>query len=380
MLQLPPLSLYVHVPWCVRKCPYCDFNSHQADAELPEEDYVGQLLADLDQDLPWAQGRELQSIFIGGGTPSLLSPDAYKRLFHGLQTRLAFARDIEITLEANPGTFEAQKFAAYRELGINRLSIGIQSFNDQHLTALGRIHDGEQARTAIGMAKKAGFDNFNLDLMHGLPGQTPEQAMDDLQQALAFEPQHLSWYQLTLEPNTEFYSRPPQLPEDDTLRDIQEAGLAWLEQHGFGHYEVSAHARAGRESRHNLNYWRFGDYLGIGAGAHGKITLPDSHVIFRTRKTRLPRDYLNPEKNWLAGKETVEPEDIGFECLMNGLRLRDGISVETFEDHTGLPLQSISPTLSKAQNMGLLNVDKNIYPSEKGRQYLNELLALFLTD
>ncbi len=380
MLQLPPLNLYVHVPWCVRKCPYCDFNSHKSDGDLPEEEYVRNLLADLDQDLMWAQGRELHSIFIGGGTPSLLSAAAYQTLFDGLQQRLAFSPNIEITLEANPGTFEAEKFAAYRDIGINRLSIGIQSFNDDHLRALGRIHDSAQAQAAVTMAVKAGFDNFNLDLMHGLPGQTPEQALADLRTALSFNPQHLSWYQLTLEPNTEFYSKPPLLPEDDALWDIQEAGLALLEAEGFDHYEISAHARPGKASKHNLNYWTFGDYIGIGAGAHGKITLPDSNVLFRTRKTRMPSDYLNPDKLWLAGKETIEPEDIGFECLMNGLRLRDGISAETFEDRTGLPLDSMQTVMDKAQAMGLLEVGKYIRASAKGRQYLNELLALFLND
>jgi len=380
MLLLPPLSLYVHVPWCVRKCPYCDFNSHRADDQLPEDEYIRNLLADLDHDLPWAQGREINSIFIGGGTPSLLSAKAYQTLFDGFKQRLTFASDIEITLEANPGTFEAEKFAAYRELGIDRLSIGVQSFNNTHLQALGRIHDGEQALNAISMAKKAGFENFNLDLMHGLPGQTLDQALDDLKQALAFRPAHLSWYQLTIEPNTDFYKTQPKLPQEDDLWDIQEAGLSLLAAYGFEHYEISAHAQPGKASKHNMNYWRFGDYIGIGAGAHGKITLPDSNVIFRTRKTRLPKDYLNPKKVWLAGKETIEPEDIGFECLMNGLRLREGMPVETFENHTGLPLQAVSTTLSKAQNAGLLTVDKNIHATEKGQQYLNELLAMFLTD
>ncbi|WP_430460955.1 radical SAM family heme chaperone HemW [Thalassolituus sp. LLYu03] len=380
MLLLPPLSLYIHVPWCVRKCPYCDFNSHQANGDLPEDAYVDALLADLDADRHWVQEREIRSIFIGGGTPSLLSAAAYQRLFDGLKKRLTFAHDIEITLEANPGTFEADKFAAYRKLGINRLSMGIQSFNDDHLKALGRIHDTAQAQKAIKAANKAGFDNFNLDLMYGLPGQTVEQALADLKTALSFNPPHLSWYQLTIEPNTEFYKYPPKLPQDDDLWDIQEAGLALLAEHGFEHYEISAHARPGKTARHNVNYWQFGDYLGIGAGAHGKITLADAHVILRTQKTRMPKDYLNPDKAFLSGKQSIEPEDIGLECLMNALRLRDGMAVEDFEARTGLRLEHVAEPIAKAQQLGLLNVDRRIYATEKGQQYLNELLALFLTD
>ncbi|MDK2779658.1 MAG: radical SAM family heme chaperone HemW [Pseudomonadota bacterium] len=380
MLQLPPLSLYIHVPWCVRKCPYCDFNSHQAQGDLPEQEYIAALLADLDQDLVWVQGRAIRSIFIGGGTPSLLSAAAYRELFAGLQQRLTFADDIEITLEANPGTFEAEKFAAYRALGINRLSIGIQSFNDDCLQALGRIHDGAQAQRAVAMAKQAGFDNFNLDLMHGLPGQTVAQALADLHQALAFSPTHLSWYQLTIEPNTEFYKRPPRLPQEDDLWDIQEAGLALLAGHGFEHYEISAHALPGRASQHNLNYWTFGDYLGIGAGAHGKITLPQQQEIFRTQKTRLPKDYLNADKKFLTASQQIQHDDAGLECLMNGLRLQQGIPLAVFEQRTGTTLSSVAQPLARARELGLLDVDENIRATERGHQYLNELLALFLTD
>ncbi len=380
MLQLPPLSLYIHVPWCVRKCPYCDFNSHQAQGDLPEQEYIAALLADLEQDLVWVQERAIRSIFIGGGTPSLLSAAAYRELFAGLQQRLTFADDIEITLEANPGTFEAEKFAVYRALGINRLSIGIQSFNDDCLQVLGRIHDATQAQRAVAMAKQAGFDNFNLDLMHGLPGQTVAQALADLQQALAFSPTHLSWYQLTIEPNTEFYKRPPRLPQEDDLWDIQEAGLALLAGHGFEHYEISAHALPGRAAQHNLNYWTFGDYLGIGAGAHGKITLPQQQRIFRTQKTRLPKDYLNPAKKFLTAEQEIRRTDAGLECLMNGLRLQQGISVAAFEQRTGTTLSSVEQPLARARALGLLDVDEHIRATEKGRQYLNELLALFLTD
>lgn len=380
MLMLPPLSLYIHVPWCIRKCPYCDFNSHKADGLLPEQEYVQALLADLEQDLPWVQGRQIQSVFIGGGTPSLLSVAAYQTLFTELQKRLRFAPDIEITLEANPGTFEAEKFAGYRQLGINRLSIGIQSFQPHQLEKLGRVHDREQALNAIALARESGFDNFNLDLMHGLPGQTVEQALDDLRTALSFQPQHLSWYQLTIEPNTEFYKRPPRLPEDDTLWDIQEAGLELLAQQGFEHYEISAFSQPGKAAKHNLNYWQFGDYLGIGAGAHGKVTLAEANTIMRTHKTRAPKDYLNPDKRFLAGKQTIDPEDIGLECLMNALRLKQGIAVEDFEERTFLSLDAVTEPINRAQQLGLLNVDKRIYATEKGQQYLNELLALFLTE
>lgn len=380
MLQLPPLSLYIHIPWCIRKCPYCDFNSHQAGTELPEQEYIQALLADLDHDLTWVQGREIHSIFFGGGTPSLFSAAAYQALFNGLQQRLGFAADIEITLEANPGTFEAEKFAAYRQLGINRLSIGIQSFHPQHLQALGRVHDSAQAMRAVELAQQAGFDNFNLDLMYGLPGQTVAQALADIEQALAFNPPHLSWYQLTIEPNTEFYKTPPRLPQDDDLWDIQEAGLALLQQHGFEHYEISAHAQPGKAARHNLNYWQFGDYLGIGAGAHGKITLPQTGQIIRTQKTRLPKDYLNPVKPCLSSQQAIAADEIGLECLMNALRLKDGMPTAEFLQRTGLPLDAVAKPVQKARQLGLLQVDERIMATAKGQQYLNELLALFLAD
>jgi len=380
MLRLPPLSLYIHIPWCIRKCPYCDFNSHKADQSLPEMQYIHALLEDLDQDLLWVQGRKIESIFFGGGTPSLFSAAAYEQLFVGLRQRLTFSDSVEITLEANPGTFEAEKFAAYRQLGINRLSIGIQSFQPQHLQKLGRVHDRDQALNAIRLAKQAGFDNFNLDLMHGLPGQTVTQAMDDLETALSFEPRHLSWYQLTIEPNTEFYKRPPRLPEDDTLWDIQEAGFQRLEQQGFEHYEISAFCQPGNAARHNLNYWQFGDYLGIGAGAHGKITLAQQGTIIRSHKTRLPKDYLNADKRFLAGTHTIEAGEIGLECLMNALRLKQGITVQQFEQRTGLPLSAVEQPLQRARELGLLTLDQAIYATEKGQQYLNELLALFLSD
>lgn len=380
-MPLPPLSLYIHIPWCVRKCPYCDFNSHAFSGALPEQDYVKALLADLQQDRVWVQGREIHSIFFGGGTPSLFSVAAFEQLFTGLKEQLTFAKDIEITLEANPSTAEAEKFAGYRQLGINRLSIGVQSFQDEFLQRLGRVHNAEQAKQALAMVKEAGFDNFNLDLMYGLPGQSRQAALADLKQGLAFNPTHLSWYQLTIEPNTEFYKHPPQLPDDDSIWDLQEAGLALLAQQGFQHYEISAHAQAGKQARHNVNYWLFGDYLGIGAGAHGKITQAATGEVLRTQKTRLPEHYMQKMLNPALGLTTtqlISPEDIGLECLMNALRLQQGISVCDFEQRTGLTLDAVQKPLAQAQQLGLLAIDEAIYATPKGQQYLNNLLALFL--
>jgi oxygen-independent coproporphyrinogen-3 oxidase len=393
-ITLPPLSLYIHVPWCVRKCPYCDFNSHKAEEHIPETEYVQALLDDLEADLSYVQGREIQTIFIGGGTPSLLSVEAYKNLLAGLQEKVNFVKDIEITMEANPGTFEAEKFAGYRKLGINRLSIGVQSFADHQLKQLGRIHDGQQAVAAIKMAKEAGFDNFNIDLMHGLPDQSEAQALADIQQAIDLAPTHLSWYQLTIEPNTEFFKRPPVLPEDETLWDIQEAGQALLAQHGFIQYEVSAYAQAGKQAIHNLNYWQFGDYLGIGAGAHGKVTdlinAPESLTaspVFRTWKTRAPKDFLNAGKSdskqagksFLAGKESIQNEDLGLEFLMNALRLQQGFDLNLFEQRTGYSLETIADGIQQATDKNLLVEDgKQIKTSAKGSLFLNEILALFM--
>ncbi|WP_370249400.1 radical SAM family heme chaperone HemW [Thalassolituus sp.] len=387
MYVLPPLSLYINVPWCVRKCPYCDFNSHESQGDIPEADYITALIEDLKQDLHWVQGREIQSIFFGGGTPSLLSARAYDTLFDGLTRHLSFNDNIEITLEANPGTFEAEKFNGYRRAGINRLSMGIQSFDPEQLKKLGRIHDKEQALRAIDMARDAGFDNFNLDLMHGLPDQTPEQALLDLDTALAFHPPHLSWYQLTIEPNTDFYKRPPVLPEDDILWDIQEQGQARLAEAGLKQYEISAYARPGRQARHNINYWRFGDYLGIGAGAHGKITIagPEGHRVLRSQKARLPKRYLDQTRQFLSATDIIASDDIAFECMMNALRLHSGISITDFEQRTGVTLDSLSKPMQKAESLGLIeraqvNDQDYIRASERGKQYLNELLSLFLTD
>ncbi|WP_311064390.1 radical SAM family heme chaperone HemW [Halomonas sp. DWK9] len=382
--QLPPLSLYIHTPWCVRKCPYCDFNSHEPDAsELPEAAYLAALLSDLDSDLSLASGRTIQTIFIGGGTPSLMSPGFYRQLFDGIRQRLPFSSTIEITLEANPGTTEQQRFIGYREAGINRLSLGVQSFRPEQLSALGRIHSGQEALTAVGEARAAGFDNINIDLMHGLPQQTPEQAMEDIEQALALHPEHLSWYQLTLEPNTAFFSHPPALPEEEALWDIQEAGHQRLEQAGLIRYEISAYARPGLQSRHNLNYWRFGDYLGIGAGAHGKLT----HVsqqgewqIERRWKTRQPDAYLrraNDPRGFIAGKQLIESPELPLEFAMNALRLTEGVALNDWYAHTGQPPALLLKRLQSAHEKGLLmEMPEKLRASPQGLLFLNELLAL----
>ncbi|MET0946868.1 MAG: radical SAM family heme chaperone HemW [Pseudomonas sp.] len=376
--QLPPLSLYIHIPWCVRKCPYCDFNSHTASPVLPEAEYIDALLADLDLDLPHVHGRELSSIFFGGGTPSLFSADALGRLLKGVEQRIRFASDIEITLEANPGTFEQVKFSAYRGLGINRLSIGIQSFQEAKLKALGRIHNGDEAIRAADMARQAGFDNFNMDLMHGLPDQSQSDALGDLQQAIDLGPTHLSWYQLTLEPNTVFWNQPPVLPEDDILWDIQEAGQLLLAQNGYAQYEVSAYAQPGRPARHNLNYWSFGDFIGIGAGAHGKLSHPDGRIV-RTWKTRLPKDYLNPAKPFKAGEKLLSAEELPFEFLMNALRLTNGVDAALFGQRTGLSLDSLASARQQAEQRGLLLPDPTrLVATPQGQLFLNDLLQYFL--
>lgn len=375
---LPPLALYIHIPWCVRKCPYCDFNSHAAGPTLPEEEYVDALLADLDADLQHVHGRPLTSIFFGGGTPSLFSDRALGRLLEGVERRVAFAGDIEITLEANPGTFEQAKFKGYRSLGINRLSIGVQSFQQAKLKALGRIHDGDEAIRAADMARAAGFDNFNLDLMHGLPEQSIEDALFDLRTAISQGPTHLSWYQLTMEPNTVFWSQPPTLPEDDLLWDIQEAGQALLAAEGYAQYEVSAYAKAGKQARHNLNYWTFGDFLGIGAGAHAKLSTP-AGCIQRTWKTRLPKDYLDPAKAFQAGERLLAADELPFEFLMNVLRLSEGAPAELFSQRTGLPLQQLERSRREAERQGLLQADQaRLVATAKGQLFLNDLLQQFL--
>jgi putative oxygen-independent coproporphyrinogen III oxidase len=396
-LELPPLSLYIHVPWCVRKCPYCDFNSHEQKGPLPEDDYIDALLDDFRHDLPYVQKRSISSIFIGGGTPSLLSAQAYDRLLNGLQKMADFAADIEITLEANPGTAERNKFTDYRSAGINRLSLGIQSFNPQQLQQLGRIHDEHDAARAIEFAHKAGFSRLNLDIMYGLQDQALESAMSDLQQAVAAAPEHISWYQLTIEPNTVFFKHPPPLPPEDTLIDIQDSGLALLAGHGFERYEVSAFAQAGGQSRHNLNYWRFGDYLGIGAGAHGKITQRSRQRILRMHKRRQPGHYLQAAAAaksqreahgagnllnrypYLADAGPIEAEELPLEFLLNALRLREGFSKTQFEQRTGLSFALLTDRVSVLQTQGLMEVSGDqLRTTDKGYQFLNSVLGYFV--
>ena len=374
----PPLSLYVHVPWCVQKCPYCDFNSHEARGEIPEADYLAALVADLESSLPLIWGRRVTTIFIGGGTPSLLSGEAVEALLTAIRTRVTLLPDAEITLEANPGTAEAGRFAAYRAAGVNRLSLGIQSFNPQHLRALGRIHDADEARRAIELAARH-FERFNLDLMYGLPQQTLAEAMADVDAALAWRPPHLSCYQLTLEPNTRFAAAPPPLPESDLCADMQEAIEARLAAAGFEHYETSAFARPGYRCQHNLNYWHFGDYLGIGAGAHGKLTMHDR--VLRQMRWKQPAQYL---KQAAAGQPVHEEADVAvdelpFEFMMNALRLIDGFDPALFEARTTVPLFALERELRQAEADGLLErTPQRIAPTLRGQRYLNELLRRFL--
>jgi putative oxygen-independent coproporphyrinogen III oxidase len=371
-----PLSLYIHIPWCIRKCPYCDFNSHKSPDTLPELAYVNALLDDLKQDLSRFPGRKLESIFIGGGTPSLFSALAYEQLFTGIKLLLPFKEDIEITLEANPGTVEQQRFSDYRALGINRLSLGIQSFNSKHLKKLGRIHDGEQAHNAIHQARKAGFSNINLDIMHGLPNQSIEEGLDDLRQAMNHQPEHLSWYQLTIEPNTLFYKQRPILPNDDTLGVLEEEGFALLQSHQFHRYEISAFSREGMASRHNLNYWLFGDYLGIGAGAHGKLS---TDVIYRTRKHRQPKDYLDLSKSFLAESCVIKLEDYLFEFMLNTTRLEQAISHSLLTDRTGLCFERVASKFIQAAEKGLITLSPESWQvTAFGRRYANDLQAIFL--
>lgn len=379
-----PLSLYVHVPWCVQKCPYCDFNSHAARGQIPEAEYVAALIADLESALPLVWGRRVVSVFFGGGTPSLLSGQSIETLLSAFHARLPLIHGAEVTLEANPGTVEAEKFAAFRAAGVNRLSLGIQSFNPAHLRALGRIHDDREACRAIGIAARY-FDNFNLDLMYGLPQQSHAEALADLEQALEFAPPHLSCYQLTLEPNTAFAAMPPELPESDVCADMQEAIEARLADAGYGHYETSAFARPGWQCKHNLNYWTFGDYLGIGAGAHGKLTVPgnEARSIRRQMRWKQPRQYL---EKMAAGEPvqdefTVSAEDLPFEFMMNALRLNQGIEARLFGERTGLRLEDIEATLSRAQAAGLLERDaERLAPTRLGQRFLNRLLELFMAE
>lgn len=379
----PPLSLYIHFPWCVHKCPYCDFNSHAIHGEIPETAYVEALLRDLEQALPAVWGRTVQTVFMGGGTPSLFSIRAIDRLLSGVRARLPLSPAAEITLEANPGTLEQEKFAGYRQAGVNRLSIGVQSLNDAHLQALERIHDAAQAVRAAETARQAGFEEINLDLMFGLPGQTTSQSNDDLLAAIELQPAHLSWYQLTLEPNTRFYARPPRLPDNDRLWDMQEQGHSQLAAHGYTQYEVSAFAQPGRRCRHNLNYWRFGDYIGIGAGAHGKITDGGRDVITRYWKQRHPQTWLENagSARCLAGQRELTVAETVFEFALNRLRLREGFDLDAFEAASGLQRDRLLPILQGAAADGLLLLEGDrVQHTRTGWRFLNDLLERFLPE
>ena len=378
---LPPLSLYVHLPWCLKKCPYCDFNSHEMrQSELPEQRYLDALMADLEASLPLVWGRTVHSIFLGGGTPSLFSPESIDRLLADIRARLKLAADCEITLEANPGTFEKDRFRAFRGAGVTRLSVGVQSFNDEHLQRIGRVHDRAQAIAALEEAAR-GFDTFNLDLMYALPGQTMAQLEQDVTQALAFAPPHLSIYHLTIEPNTYFAKHPPRLPEDDTayaMLDLitERTGLAGLQR-----YEVSAYARPGHHCRHNLNYWQFGDYLGIGAGAHGKLSF--AHRIVRQVRTREPRLYMERALagDAIAQEEEVKRADLPFEYMLNALRLRQGFALSEFSERTGLAITAIARQLDEAERRGWITRDlQRVQPTERGFDFLSDLQSLFLPE
>jgi putative oxygen-independent coproporphyrinogen III oxidase len=373
---LPPLALYVHIPWCVRKCPYCDFNSHERSGALPEATYIERVLLDLEQLLPDVWGRRLVSIFIGGGTPSLFSSESIDALLSGVRARMPLEPGAEVTLEANPGTVEAARFRGFRDAGINRLSIGVQSFDDRMLAALGRIHSADEARRAIDAAA-ANFDKVNIDLMYGLPGQTMAMARADIEEGARIGVAHVSAYQLTIEPNTVFWSKPPKLPQHDDCADMQVTVETTLAKAGFEHYETSAFAKPGQRCRHNLNYWQFGDYLGIGAGAHGKISFPDR--ITRHERAKQPAVYLQDESR--GENRVIAPQELAFEFMLNALRLVEGFPVSLFEERTGLPVTRIGKQLEKAEAAGLLERDwRQIRPSARGRRFLNELLELFLGD
>lgn len=378
--QNPPLGLYVHLPWCEKKCPYCDFNSHQAD-QIPEHDYIDALLNDLEQDLSLIWGRPVETVFIGGGTPSLFSGDAIDRLFSGLRALLNLSASAEITLESNPGSADISHFRAYRESGVNRLSIGIQSFNDDHLRLLGRVHDASLALQAFEAARLAGFDNINLDLMYGLPTQTLQQAVDDLQQAITLAPEHISHYQLTIEPNTFFHHQPPsQMPDDELAWQQQRECQKLLSGKGYQQYEISAYCTDQHYCRHNLNYWRFGDYLGIGAGAHGKITLVGENKVVRRMRQRQPAAYLASEgRNSICNERVLTESDLAFEFMLNALRLTTGFKVDLLTTSTGISFSELLPAIQKAVQLDLLHFDSgHICPTDRGFQYHNDLQAIFL--
>ena len=375
---LPPLSLYIHIPWCVRKCPYCDFNSHEARGSIPEQEYVAALIRDLEQALPLVWGRKFYTVFFGGGTPSLFSGDGVAEILRNVRMLLPLDLGAEITLEANPGTVEAGRFAAYREAGVNRLSMGIQSFDDTHLRALGRIHTSNEAKQAIAVAQQH-FSNINLDLMYALPNQTPDAALQDVQTALTFAPQHLSCYHLTLEPNTLFHHNPPALPDDDASGEMQQRIEALLAAHGYQHYETSAFALPKQRSRHNLNYWMFGDYLGIGAGAHSKLSFPDR--VIRHSRYKQPQAYMQQVANQtpIQTENEVSVDELGFEFMMNALRLNEGFDSVLFQERTSLPLLAIQRELAEAEKRSLIIRDqRRIAPTRMGQRFLNDLLGIFL--
>ena len=375
---LPPLSLYIHIPWCVRKCPYCDFNSHESRDALPEREYVAALIRDLEMALPLVWGRKVYTVFFGGGTPSLLGGASIAEILRNVRMLLPLDLGAEITLEANPGTVEAGRFADYREAGVNRLSMGIQSFNDTHLHALGRIHSADEAKRAIGIARNH-FDNINLDLMYALPKQSVDEAVQDVQTALSFEPQHLSCYHLTLEPNTMFHHKPPALPDDDASSDMQQRIEELLAAAGYQHYETSAFAQPRHRARHNLNYWQFGDYLGIGAGAHSKLSFPGR--IIRQARYKNPQAYMQQVEKGepVQSEQEVSRDELGFEFMMNALRLNDGFDSALFEQRTSLPLLAVQRELAEAEERGLLSRDhRRIAPTRLGQRFLNDLLEIFL--
>lgn len=377
----PPLSLYVHFPWCVRKCPYCDFNSYALHGEIPESEYLGALLNDLDSELSRLQRRSIESVFIGGGTPSLFSPESIARLISELGTRQVLATDAEISLEANPGAIGQHKFTQFLQAGVNRLSIGVQSFNDTTLKRIGRIHNGSDATGAVQAARKAGFDNINIDLMYGLPGQSLRHCHTDLVTAIRLDPEHISYYQLTIEPNTLFHVRPPSLPDEDILWGMHTSGNGTLRNHGYTQYEVSAYSRQSRRCRHNMNYWKFGDYLGIGSGAHGKYTCVDRQEIQRSWKSKQPKHYIDSIREGAVPKRRLTTADAVSEFMLNALRLIEGVPLALFRERTGLPLDTIERQLNKAVDHGLLHADdQRLIPTELGQRFLDDLIALFLQE
>ena len=379
-MPLPPLGLYIHLPWCERKCPYCDFNSHETE-DVPEDHYIRSLLQDLREDSPMIQGRAVETLFIGGGTPSLFSAEAIQKLMRGIAQLIPLAPTLEATMEANPGSADADKFYAFKDAGINRLSLGIQSFDNAQLQTLGRIHTSDQAYAAIDFARQAGFDSFNLDLMHGLPAQTLLSAKTDLLAAIACKPSHLSWYQLTIEPNTVFHKRPPQLPVEDELADIQQCGEQLLADNGYAQYEVSAYSQEGFNCRHNSNYWSFGDYLGIGAGAHGKISFPDGRIK-RYNKRRQPQEYMSvTSQAFIASTRTLHRDEIAGEFMMNALRLNDGFTLPQFASRTGLSYAQLEPQLELLCQRELLVRDRNaVRATDTGRRFLDSVIAEFFPD